>query len=123
MRRQVAKRGNVGPDLWRNMPVVSKLAGARNPLGRRSFLGLGAALTGSLALGVKPGHTESAQASPPADVPWSQSIGAGVVDRPYGRPSDAEADVIRRNVPWLTAGTESSVSFSPLQHLHGIITP
>ncbi len=111
------------PDLWRNMPVVSKLAGARNPLGRRSFLRLGAALTGSLALGAKPGHAEPAQASPPADAPWSQSIGAGVVDRPYGRPSDAEAGVIRRNVPWLTAGTESSVSFSPLQHLHGIITP
>ncbi|HTF75754.1 MAG TPA: molybdopterin-dependent oxidoreductase, partial [Bradyrhizobium sp.] len=105
------------------MPVVSKLAGARNPLGRRSFLRLGAALTGSLALGAKPGHAEPAQASPPADAPWSQSIGAGVVDRPYGRPSDAEAGVIRRNVPWLTAGTESSVSFSPLQHLHGIITP
>jgi sulfane dehydrogenase subunit SoxC len=46
-----------------------------------------------------------------------------VVDRPYGRPADAEAGVIRRNVPWLTAGTESSVSFSPLQDLHGIITP
>src|SRR6266513_4520300 len=123
MRRQAARRGNVRPDLWRNMPVVSKLAGARNPLGRRSFLRLGAALTGSLALGAKPGHAEPAQASPPADAPWSQSIGAGVVDRPYGRPSDAEAGVIRRNVPWLTAGTESSVSFSPLQHLHGIITP
>jgi sulfane dehydrogenase subunit SoxC len=119
MRRQAAKRGNVR----RDMPVVSKLAGARNPLGRRSFLRLGAALTGSLALGAKPGHAEPAPASPPADAPWSQSIGAGVVDRPYGRPSDAEAGVIRRNVPWLTAGTESSVSFSPLQHLHGIITP
>ena len=46
-----------------------------------------------------------------------------MVDRPYGRPADAEAGVIRRNVPWLTAGTESSVSFSPLQDLHGIITP
>jgi sulfane dehydrogenase subunit SoxC len=31
--------------------------------------------------------------------------------------------VIRRNVPWLTASAESSVSFSPLQDLHGIITP
>src|SRR5229473_2743195 len=123
MRRQAAERGNVRPDLWRDMPVVSKLAGARNPLGRRSFLRLGAALTGSLALGAKRGDAEPAQASPPADAPWSQSIGAGVVDRPYGRPSDAEAGVIRRNVPWLTAGTESSVSFSPLQELHGIITP
>jgi sulfane dehydrogenase subunit SoxC len=123
MRRQAAKRGNVRPDLMRGTPVVPKLAGLRNPLGRRSFLGLGAALTGSLALGAGSGEAEPAPASPPADAPWSQSIGAGVVDRPYGKPADTEAGVIRRNVPWLTAGTESSVSFSPLQDLHGIITP
>jgi len=98
--------------------------GYAHPLGRRSFLGLGAALTGSLALGTKPGHTEPAQASPPADAPWSQSIGPGVVDRPYGRPSDAEAGVIRRNVPWLTAGTEIfRQPFRAPAALHGIITP
>src|SRR5258708_12968692 len=96
---------------------------ARAPLGRRSFLGAGAALAGSLALGAKPGNAEPAPASPPADAPWSQSIGPGVVDRPYGRPADTEAGVIRRNVPWLTAGTESSISFSPLQDLHGTLTP
>jgi sulfane dehydrogenase subunit SoxC len=50
-------------------------------------------------------------------------MGPGVTDRPYGKPADFEAGVIRRNVPWLTAGTESSVNFSPLQDLHGIITP
>jgi sulfane dehydrogenase subunit SoxC len=107
MRRQgrEARRGNVPPDPWRRIPVVSKPAGTLNRLARRSFLGLSAALTGSLALGTKPGNTEPAQASPPADAPWSQSIGPGVVDRPYGRPADTEAGVIRRNVPWLTAGT------------------
>jgi sulfane dehydrogenase subunit SoxC len=62
-------------------------------------------------------------ASPPAEPDWSQSIGAGVVDRPYGKPSEFEKDVIRRDVPWLTATPESSVSFSPLQSLNGIITP
>ena len=41
-------------------------------------------------------------------------LGAGVVDRPYGQPSKFEGDVIRRNVPWLTASRESSVSFSPI---------
>ncbi|SEC82325.1 sulfur dehydrogenase subunit SoxC [Rhizobiales bacterium GAS191] len=65
----------------------------------------------------------SAEASPPADPAWSQSMGPGVVDRPYGVPAEAEAGVIRRNVPWLTAGTQSSVSFSPLQDQNGIITP
>jgi hypothetical protein len=112
----------VRPDFWRSMPVVSRLAGPGNP-GRRSFLGMGAALTGGLALGARPGYTEPPIASPPADAPWSQSIGPGVVDRPYGRPAESEAGVIRRNVPWLTAGTESSICFSPLQDLHGIITP
>jgi sulfane dehydrogenase subunit SoxC len=105
------------------MPVVAKAAGLGNPLARRAVLGLGAALTGSLALAARPGNTAPAPASPPADAAWSQSIGAGVVDRPYGKPADTEAGVIRRNVPWLTAGTESSVSFSPLQDLQGIITP
>src|SRR6185503_10580586 len=97
--------------------------GAHTRLGRRSLLGLGAALTGSLALGPEQGNAEPSTASPPADAPWSQSIGPGGVDRPYARPADTEAGVIRRNVPWLTAGTESSISFSPLQNLHGIITP
>ena len=102
------------PNLWRSISLLSG-TGAHTPLGRRSFLGLGAALTGSLALGPRPATCRALAASPPADAPWSQSIGAGVVDRPYGRPADTEAGVIRRNVPWLTAGTESSVSFSPLQ--------
>ena len=111
------------PDPLRSKSILSALAGSPKPMGRRGFLGLGAVLTGSLALGAKPALADPAQESPPADAPWSQSIGAGVVDRPYGRPADTEASVIRRNVPWLTAGTESSVSFSPLQDLHGIITP
>ncbi len=62
-------------------------------------------------------------ASPPADPPWSTALGSGVVDRPYGIPSSFEKYVIRRNVPWLTATTLSSVSFTPLQHQTGIITP
>ena len=94
--------------------VVSKPAAASSPLGRRSFLKLGAALTGGAALAATRGNADPLPASPPADAPWSQSLGAGVVDRPYGRPADTEAGVIRRNVPWLTAGTKSFVSFSPL---------
>ena len=88
---------NVRPDPLRSKAVLSDLAGADAPLGRRTFLTLGAALTGSLAIGGKPAMADPAQASPPADAPWSQSLGAGVVDRPYGRPADTEASVIRRN--------------------------
>jgi sulfane dehydrogenase subunit SoxC len=92
-------------------------------LARRAFLQLGAALSGTLAFASRPAAAGSEQAAPPADSPWSQSMGPGVTDRPYGKPADFEAGVIRRNVPWLTAGTESAVNFSPIQDLHGIITP
>ena len=104
----------------RSKAVLSDASAPDARLARRGFLQAGAALTG-LALGGKSVLANSE--APPADAPWSQSIGAGVVDRPYGQPAETEASVIRRNVPWLTASAESSVSFSPLQSLHGIITP
>ncbi|MGH6679396.1 MAG: molybdopterin-dependent oxidoreductase, partial [Bradyrhizobium sp.] len=103
---------------------MSEPKGVPNPVARRAFLKLSAALTGGLALaGAKAGEKAGEQSSPPADAAWSQSMGAGVDDRPYGRPSDFEKSVIRRNVPWLTATTQSSVSFTPLQSLNGIVTP
>jgi sulfane dehydrogenase subunit SoxC len=43
--------------------------------------------------------------------------------RAYGKPSKFEANVIRRDVEWLTASRESSVSFTPIHALDGIITP
>ena len=54
---------------------------------------------------------------------WSRYLGAGTDAAPYGMPSAHEAGVVRRNVPWLTATTESSVNFTPLHALDGIITP
>ena len=89
--------------------------------GRRAFLTLGAAMAGGAVLGG--GVAEAADSFPPNDPPWSLSLGPGVVERPYGQPSAFVKDVIRRNVPWLTATKESSVSFSPLQDLAGTITP
>ena len=38
-------------------------------------------------------------------------------------PSEHESNVIRRSVEWLTASTESSINFTPLQDLDGIVTP
>ncbi len=38
-------------------------------------------------------------------------------------PSRYEKNVVRRDVPWLTASPESSVNFTPLHDLDGIITP
>ncbi len=47
----------------------------------------------------------------PPNVPeWGKRLGDGVAVRPYGHPSKFEKDVIRRDVQWLTASRESSVS-------------
>jgi sulfane dehydrogenase subunit SoxC len=87
---------------------------------RRKFL---ATAAGSLAAV----STAKAQAAPDkaiTDLPdWSRYLGDGVAARPYGKPSKFEAHVVRRDVEWLTASRESSVSFTPLHELDGIITP
>lgn len=54
---------------------------------------------------------------------WNRYLGDGVDAAPYGKPSAFEAQVVRRNVPWLTADATSSVNFTPLHELDGIITP
>ena len=93
---------------------------------RRAFLGAGlaaggAALGGS-ALGAPQGPGNPANL-PPNVADWSKVIGDGVAVRAYGKPSKHEAQVIRRDVSWLTATPESSVSFTPIHALEGIITP
>jgi sulfane dehydrogenase subunit SoxC len=60
---------------------------------------------------------------PPNVADWSRYLGAGVDAAPYGVPSPHEAHVVRRDVEWLTASRESSVNFTPLHELDGIITP
>ncbi len=92
-----------------------------NTSARRAFLRAGAAAAGGLLLGRT--AATAAENSPPAETNWTRSIGPGVDDKPYGVPSKFERDVIRRDVPWLTATPQSSVSFTPLQNLQGIITP
>ena len=64
-----------------------------------------------------------ADAVPPAVPPWSKSLGAPVLASPYGVPSKFEANVRRRESPGLTRTPHSSVAFTPLQNLFGIITP
>ena len=54
---------------------------------------------------------------------WNRYLGPGVDAAPYGQPSPHEAHVVRRDVPWLTADATSSVNFTPLHELEGIITP
>ena len=92
-------------------------------LDRRAVLrsaAAGAAVAGTTSLAPAAGNPDNL----PPNVPdWSKTLGAGVDARPYGSPSPHEAGVIRRNVDWLTASTESSINFTPLHELDGIITP
>jgi sulfane dehydrogenase subunit SoxC len=100
-------------------------------IARRDFLRRAASLgAGALAGGA--GATALAQANPqpdlsrnlPPNVPeWSKALGAPVLASPYGVPSRFEANVRRRESPGLTRTPHSSVSFTPLASLFGIITP
>ena len=54
---------------------------------------------------------------------WNKFLGDGVTTKPYGVPSKYEKDVARRDVEWLTVRKESSVSFTPLHQIDGLITP
>ncbi len=51
------------------------------------------------------------------------SLGNPVAHLPYGLPSRHEANLQRRESPGLTKRRESSIAFTPLQGLFGIITP
>jgi len=83
---------------------------------RRGFLAGAAA--GGLALAAQRAgaQTNSAQ-------PWTRTLGAPVGASGYGMPSKYESAVQRRMSPGLTPQPQSSVSFTPLQNLFGIITP
>lgn len=72
-----------------------------------------------------------AQASDPLPIPqWTKTLGEPVLERPYGLPSPFEKDVIRRET--LAADMPGGYDFptpysywstTPLQDLHGTITP
>ena len=50
-------------------------------------------------------------------------LGQGVASPAYGKPSQYEVNLQRRQSPGLTQTTQASVSFAPLQSLFGIVTP
>src|SRR5665647_1415620 len=94
------------------------------PLDRRNFLksvslagvGAAAAATGACA-------TETADKNITEVQDWNRFLGDGVQAHPYGSPSTYEKEVVRRDVEWLTVSRESSVNFTPIHALDGIITP
>ena len=92
-------------------------------LSRRSLLG-GATVLGAASVLNSAGAGEVNPDNLPPNVPeWTPYLGPGVDANPYGVPSEFESHVVRRNVEWLTASAESSVNFTPLHELDGIVTP
>ena len=100
----------------------------KQTLHRRQFLkggllagaGFGAAASGF-------GHAALASGKPDQAImnlpDWQHYLGEPVDAAPYGVPSPFERDVVRRNVPWLTADPISSVNFTPIHALDGFVTP
>ena len=94
-------------------------------IGRRAFLSRGAILAGSAA-GLWTAFRRTASASdanlPPHVPQWMTEQGTPIVNPAYGVPSPFEHDVVRR--PRAKTRTMTAASSStPLQDLHGIITP
>ncbi len=94
---------------------------------RRSFLRRAATVgTGALAAttAMRALADDGLTKNLPPNIPeWARTLGAPILASPYGVPSRYEANVKRRESPGLTRTPHSSVSFTPLQSLFGIITP
>ncbi|MBI5278640.1 MAG: sulfite dehydrogenase [Burkholderiales bacterium] len=88
---------------------------------RRHFIGRAGLAALAAGLAPRPGAAQAADNLPPAVPAWTRSQGEAVNWRPYGLPADFEKGVvkIKRPSPLPTEG----VSLTPLQHLHGTITP
>ncbi|MCB1508639.1 MAG: sulfite dehydrogenase [Hyphomicrobiaceae bacterium] len=90
---------------------------------RRGFLRSAGLAVGGAALAAGSARADTPDPLITEEQPWGQYLGDGVDAHPYGMPSRHEAHVVRRNVPWLTADTTSSINFTPIHELDGIITP
>jgi sulfane dehydrogenase subunit SoxC len=95
---------------------------------RRKLLGAATSLASGVALGPLAAKSAAAEATDnlPPDIPeWQTRPGAEVMSPPYGLPSRFEAGVVRRErsgaSPYPTR--QAAISLTPLQDLHGIITP
>lgn len=95
---------------------------------RRDVLGAAASLAGGTALASQAAISAAAASSdnlPPHIPDWQTKPGGEVMSPPYGAPSQFEASVVRRErsggSPYPTK--QAAVSLTPLQDLHGVITP
>jgi sulfane dehydrogenase subunit SoxC len=100
------------------LPETEKMA-------RRKFLAGGAALASSAAsaaLSTVPANAGGDDNLPPRVPAWTKEQGAPILTPPYGAPSPFEKNVVRRRRGPTPTDTAAS-TLTPLQDLHGIITP
>src|SRR6476661_7966786 len=103
--------------------VAARIRPAPESTSRRRFIGSGALVAATLGTRTAGAADTSSDFLPPAEPPWSRTLGTPILASPYGVPARYEAGVVRRQSPGLTRTPQSSVAFTPLQNLFGIITP
>src|ERR1700677_772044 len=91
---------------------------------RRSLFGASAGAAAA-AIVSSPALAQEGDNLPPSVPEWQLEPGEETLSQPYGRPSKFEANVVRRYRQGLPEPPTrlSSFSLTPLQDLHGIITP
>src|SRR5258707_9859910 len=89
---------------------------------RRSLFGASASAAAA-AIVSPPVLAQEGDNLPPSVPEWQLQPGEETLSHPYGRPSKFEANVVRRYRQGLPPTRLSSFSLTPLQDLHGIITP
>ena len=107
-----APEGFLGPE------EIASVASGRRDFLRSAFLAASATLAAGTARAQFKGDPNILELPE-----HSKALGQPVAARPYGMPSKFESNLQRRESPGLTRVAASSVAFTPLQGLFGIITP
>jgi len=104
--------------------VVDEAKSGRRSFIRQAFAAAAAGVAAPVALAqtraVAPGDADPHIVNLPAH---TKGLGQGVAAEGYGKPSQYEVNLQRRQSPGLTQTAQASVSFAPLQSLFGIVTP
>lgn len=107
------------PQAGRVIPAPENVLPSEAMLSRRNAL---KTLVGG-SVGLAAGSALAAQDAGLGIAPWAKVLGKPVAADAYGMPSSFEKNIVRRESPGLTRTSQSSVAFTPLQNLFGIITP
>src|SRR5258708_27418021 len=108
------------PEDFLDRHQIAEVQAGRRDFLRGAFLAAAAAVTPAQATAGTPFPGDPAILNLPEH---SKGLGQPGAARGYGAPSAFEENVQRRESPQLTRVGASSVSFTPLQPLFGIVTP